>query len=204
MKNRSFKILQIFLLFIAFGINFNSNSVDAYCELKNGTLTIHNEVPGKLLEGYKKSDDYTNIIVKGQMSKADFMDLSLISYQCESINVLDVDASDIPPSLFRRNPKLKSFIFPKKLKTIGAFSFSDCNNLEKAELPNTIEKIEKCAFEYCEKLNLTLPNTVLRGNYAFNGCPHVSFMDVQNDNNSATMSHKNVFLSFVGFVSSFF
>ena len=79
MKNRSFRILQIFLLFTAFGVNFNSNSVDAYCKLKNGTLTIHNEIPGKLLEGYKKSDDYTNVIVEGQMSKADFMKLSLIA-----------------------------------------------------------------------------------------------------------------------------
>ena len=60
MKNKSFKILSISLLFIAFGIILHFNSVDAYCELKNGTLTIHNELSGKLSQEYKKSDDDYN------------------------------------------------------------------------------------------------------------------------------------------------
>lgn len=205
MKNKSFKILSIPLLFIAFGIILNFNSVDAYCELKNDTLTIHNEFSGKLSQEYKKSDDdYKNIVVKGPMSKADFVDLSLISHKCESVNIFDVDATTIPAGLFRGNLKLKSFTFPKKLKSIGAFSFSDCINLENANLPNTIEKIDKCAFEYCEKLNLTLPSTVLCGNYAFNGCPNVSFSNAQNNNHAATIPPKNVFLSFVSYISTLF
>ncbi|MBQ6143648.1 MAG: leucine-rich repeat domain-containing protein [Clostridia bacterium] len=206
MKNKFFKILLPVALFVILGLVFNSNSINALCKIENETLIIHNEIPGKLLEKYKTSyDDYKHIIVKGPMSKDDFMDLSMISYECESVNIFDVDVTDIPPAFFRGNSKLKSFIFPKNLKHIGAFSFSNCYNLEKADLPSTIESIEKCAFEYCRKLNLTLSNNVLLGNYAFNGCHNVHFSETQNNNNATTNTpSKNVFSSVIDFIYSWF
>ena len=129
----------------------------------------------------------------------------LLSCEFESIDLFNVDATDIPPGLFRKHLYLKKFIFPKNLKSIGVFSFSDCLNLETVILPNTLEEIGKCAFEYCEKLNLILPNNVTRGKYTFNGCHNVHFSEIQNNNNATTNTpSKNVFSSVIDFIYSWF
>ncbi|MBQ6143647.1 MAG: leucine-rich repeat domain-containing protein [Clostridia bacterium] len=207
MKNKLFETLLPVALFVILGLVFNSNSVNALCKIENETLTIHNKTPGELLEGYTTPHDkYKNIIVTGALSTLDFMDLSVLSYKCESVNIFNVDVENIPPALFRGNSKLKSFIFPKNLKSIGAFSFSNCLNLETAILPNTLEKVGDCAFEDCIKLNLTLSSNVLLGEDAFNGCNNIHFSETQNNNNNNTTTNtpsKNIFSSIISFVYSF-
>ena len=66
--------------------------------------------------------------------------------------------------------------------SIGAYAFSDCENLESVELPNTVTKISGYAFDNCTGLtSVTIPNSVTSiGNYAFYGCSGFTSVTIPN------------------------
>ena len=66
--------------------------------------------------------------------------------------------------------------------SIGAYAFSDCENLESVELPNTVTKISGYAFYGCSGLtSVTIPNSVTSiGNYAFYGCSGFTSVTIPN------------------------
>ncbi|MBP5455417.1 MAG: leucine-rich repeat domain-containing protein [Paludibacteraceae bacterium] len=50
------------------------------------------------------------------------------------------------------NKKNSSYAIPKTVQTIGAFAFSDCNNLGTIKIPASVNSIEERAFNKCEFL----------------------------------------------------
>ena len=50
------------------------------------------------------------------------------------------------------NKKNSSYAIPKTVQTIGAFAFSDCNNLGIVKIPASVTSIEERAFNKCEHL----------------------------------------------------
>lgn len=173
MKNKFSKKLLILVCLIFFITSLHMNTACGLWEIENDTLIINNEIPGNLLNGRLSDQCYKNIIVKGKMSRKDFLSLLLISFGCKSIDLYDVDAQVIPDGTFRNKPELEKFVLPKNLRTIGAFAFTDCRNLKIDQLPDTIEEICTCAFEYCERLSLVIPDKISCGANAFYGCPNV-------------------------------
>lgn len=50
------------------------------------------------------------------------------------------------------NKKNSSYSIPKTVQTIGAYAFSDCNNLGIVKIPASVNSIEERAFNKCEYL----------------------------------------------------
>ncbi|PKM40035.1 MAG: hypothetical protein CVV04_07125 [Firmicutes bacterium HGW-Firmicutes-9] len=105
----------------------------------------------------------------------------LINNVKHSVVLSEIDVSDVViPSGIReieawafyyRN--IKSVLFPKSLKTIGAAAFSKCNYLTEVYLPNTLTRMDTCAFADCESLkNVTISSGLktIEG-IAFRRCP---------------------------------
>ncbi len=60
---------------------------------------------------------------------------------------------------------------PNTIKIIDKYAFSNCKNLEKCDLPDSVEKINDQAFEYTAITNAIIPNsTTTIGSYAFSYC----------------------------------
>lgn len=79
------------------------------------------------------------------------------------------------------NTGLKSITIPGNIKTIGANSFKQCDDLEELVLEEGIEKIEKGAFSRCYKLkSVTVPKSV-KECYGFenNKCQIIAFKDTK-------------------------
>lgn len=69
---------------------------------------------------------------------------------------------------------------PTGIVTIGSYACSSHENLKKIILPDSLERIEKCAFEDCLKLNdVTIPSgTTYIGNSAFENCSSIQYIDL--------------------------
>lgn len=67
-------------------------------------------------------------------------------------------------------------------KVIAARAFSDCENLSKVILPNSVISIGAGAFEDCENLSsIAIPNSVISiGEFAFWGCTGLSSITIPN------------------------
>ena len=213
MKNKFSKLLATFMLLITIIASVpciaHAESGFELIESSDGnTLVVHNEVPGKLDETLKnryKFGTYEHIKVSGKMDKNDFLALVLVSFNCKSIDLYDVEIDSIPVGSFRQNLKLEKFILPKGIKTIETLAFADCDNLEIEKLPESLEFIGNYAFEYCEKLNITIPNKVKLGEGAFKYCPNVVFSedDKTTDSNNNKPS-KTIFSSIISYIGSWF
>lgn len=54
------------------------------------------------------------------------------------------------------------FEIPESVSVVGAYSFSDCDNLSEIILPSELKSIEDGAFEYCDNLTeIDIPNSVI-------------------------------------------
>ena len=55
---------------------------------------------------------------------------------------------------------LESVVLPADLQVIPASMFESCHNLRTITIPNSVKKIENCAFLNCISLSVKVPNTV--------------------------------------------
>jgi len=69
---------------------------------------------------------------------------------------------------------------PTGIVTIGSYACSSHENLANVILPDTLERIEKSAFEGCLNLDeVTIPSrTTYIGNYAFENCNGIQYIDL--------------------------
>jgi len=105
----------------------------------------------------------------------------LINKVKKSVVLSEIDVKDvvIPNGIreieawafYYRN--LKSIVFPKSLKMIGAAAFANCNNLTEVELPNSLTRMDTCAFMGCYSLNKVAISSGLKSiePLAFRSCP---------------------------------
>lgn len=76
---------------------------------------------------------------------------------------------------------MTEFIIPDHIQTIESGAFSFCSNLERIFIPSSVTKIGPYAFYYCQKLSVTVPDTVQeivtpgKEAYVFYNCKSVYF-----------------------------
>ncbi len=73
-----------------------------------------------------------------------------------------------------------SFTIPEGIRSIGAFAFNRCSNLDRVDIPKTVTAIEPCAFYGCYGLEaLSVPAGVKEiGNGAFADCYFLSGVSI--------------------------
>ena len=204
MKTKFLRILLMFACLVLLVTNLNIDNAFATWKIENDTLTINNEIPGNLLNSRISGQCYKDIVVKGKMNRKDFLSLMLVSFGCKSIDIYDVDTQVIPDGIFRNKPELEYFVLPKNLRTIGAFAFTDCTNLKIDRLPDTLEEIRTCAFEYCSKLNLNIPSKISCGINAFYGCPCVCLSKNEDKQSSTSTRNASMLFSIINSMVSWF
>ena len=70
-------------------------------------------------------------------------------------------SSNSENTIFANQGTIKNVIIPDSVKTIGAYTFYSCRNLETVEIPNSVETIEDFAFQYClGLLYINIPDSV--------------------------------------------
>ncbi len=75
-------------------------------------------------------------------------------------NTKDIN-HQFPDCAFTGNKKLETVIFGSKIKSIGAYAFSDCTNLKEIKFVNSsLEAIDKDAFRNTAITYVAIPNTV--------------------------------------------
>lgn len=212
MKNKLLRTFGLLIIFITFSTGVNCMPAHASWKIvpsdDGNTLTIHNETAGEVLQGYTEElilNNIENVVVIGKMNKSDFMNLRLVTHNCKLIDLYNTEIDNIPAGSFRKNLKLEKFVLPKSLISIEALAFADCDNLEIEKLPESLEYIGDYAFEYCEKLNLTIPQKVRLGKGAFNYCHNVHFLEYDKTiNSNENTTSKTVFSSIVSYIYSWF
>ncbi|MDO4544060.1 MAG: leucine-rich repeat protein [Clostridia bacterium] len=75
---------------------------------------------------------------------------------------------------------IKSYTVPDGTETIGAYAFSDCNNLIEIEMGDSVETISSCAFESCKNLaRITIGNGVTSiGHSTFRDCAALESLEL--------------------------
>ena len=175
MKNKLLRTFGVLIISITFTIGLTCIPVHASWKCENDTLTIHNEIPGKLNNelmnrfGLK----YERIVITGEMNSLDFYDLSTAVFDCKFIDIFGVEADSIGAGAFCCLDKLEEFICPNNLKTIGRGSFWACHNLKRLVLPKSLESINSGSFQFCNELELVVPENIKLGEKVFFGCPKV-------------------------------
>lgn len=91
--------------------------------------------------------------------------------------IIGCPVSSIGEDAFRKNP-IKAVTIPSGVKNIKAGAFAECETLEKAEFPDTLEEIGDTAFYGCENLSsdLTFCETLKTiGDSAFENCWNMTY-----------------------------
>jgi len=126
------------------------------------------------------------------LSALDLSDVKIIAYNGNGGTISTVTsypADEMPTYSFYSNYtgaklSLKSIIFPKKLKSIGSYSFYLCKGLTgNLVLPDSLISIQDYAFYSCTGLSgtLTLPNSVTStGNSTFYYCIGLTGLSLSN------------------------
>ncbi|MBD5425650.1 MAG: leucine-rich repeat protein [Bacteroides sp.] len=93
--------------------------------------------------------------------------------------------SVLPMGTFRNCPKLTSVSLPNSIKTIGGRAF-DYTSLRTITLPDSLTKIEGCAFIWCTSLeSITFPPTLENiEQYAFQHCSNLTSVEFLNNTNA--------------------
>lgn len=74
---------------------------------------------------------------------------------------------------------IKSIVFPKKLKKIGALAFYIGKNIQSITIPESVEYIGEQAFDFCENLvSVTMPKKQIEYGYnSFSNCPKLTLKE---------------------------
>lgn len=88
--------------------------------------------------------------------------------------------SDGQVTVRAENKKIKAANILNGTEVIDTGAFRDCDNLEKAVIPQTVKVIKEGAFENCTKLKkINFPNSLTRiGKYAFSRCTGLGRVDI--------------------------
>ena len=76
-------------------------------------------------------------------------------YAFEESDIVTVKIADSVTSIGTRafaQSKIKELTLPKKLKNIGRYAFTGCNNLKKVVIPDSVTVVGEGAFTWCESL----------------------------------------------------
>ena len=131
-------------------------------------------------------------------SEDHFVDLLGDLPNLEAVNILELEEDDDNMSedgiiydkecktlLFCPRGRQGHFSIPEGVEEIDAFAFWKCRNLTSVTIPNSVKKIDMCAFDGCVSLRLTVPDSVTRiGKDAFEDVPHILYHGpAQSDDN---------------------
>ena len=109
-----------------------------------------------------------NVVISDGITKIG-SDAFLSAY--DNSDIVTVKIADSVTSIGDRafaETKIKEITLPKKLKSIGKFAFSCCNNLKKVVIPDSVTVIGEDAFCWCESLEeLVIGNGVKKLDYVF-------------------------------------
>ena len=78
---------------------------------------------------------------------------------------------------------ISAVTIPDTVKEIGTAAFMNCANIKEVEFGNSVETIEKCAFDNCQSLEtVDLPNSVTTlGVEAFGNCKNLTSINLSNN-----------------------
>ena len=102
---------------------------------------------------------------------------------CNKLNSFDnfpKNLKSIGAFAFSECESFTSFELPESITCIGSFAFNACKELNTINIPDGIEKIEKGAFKKCYRLSpIILPESVkIIGDDAFNNCQSIKTIDL--------------------------
>lgn len=84
--------------------------------------------------------------------------------------------------------KIRKVVIPYGVKKIEQFAFSNCSILTEVEIPDSVEEIENNAFSSSRRVNPEIPESVIKGPYAFTG----SLKEKEIEEDKLIIKHKAV------------
>lgn len=93
----------------------------------------------------------TNIGVSGELDEAAFSDIRDKFKSLETINLSEMENTEIPAKAFVDMDNLKSVVVPENVVSVGSGAFSGCSNLASVTLPGVMS-IGDGAFDGCNNL----------------------------------------------------
>ena len=199
MKTKFLRILLMFACLVLLVANLNIDNAFATWKIEDNELVIQNEQAGNLIDNFSsiQRGKYTSLIITGEIDDYDFMILESMARNCSIIDLSAAQVDMIPDNAFSRNGSIKKFILPESLKIIGKGAFYWCNNLQIDKLPSNLETIMDYAFQYCEKLTISVSSRVAVGEGAFRGCPYVCLTGNTKDTTASTNRPLSLFVSYI-------
>lgn len=106
-------------------------------------------------------------------------DASVNAYFAKTLEEVDCDdATELNSYAFNDNPGIKRVRFAN-VKTVGAYNFQTCVNLESVDLPNAEGEIDSSFCNGCKKLtSVNIPKVTALGNYAFQNANIITRIDL--------------------------
>ena len=90
----------------------------------------------------------------------------------------------IPSGAFSQCSDLREVILPDGFTYIGDSAFYHCGSLQAINLPNSLDTIGARAFEGTSITDISIPRFAEVGEYAFNGCFALDFIELKGDDTS--------------------
>ena len=144
------------------------------------SITIPNSVTSINNYAFSGCNSLTSITIPNSVtsiSGSAFNNCSgLVFITINSNNIISQDSSF--KNIF--GTQVKECILGKDVTSIGAHSFSDCNNLISISIPDGVTSIGSYAFQNCSSLtSIIIPKGITSiGNYAFTGCSNLTSITI--------------------------
>lgn len=123
-----------------------------------------------------KLEDVVNLRVSGPMNDQDWATLKNMSP--ERLDLSNASATAIPQSAFYNKSRLKSFLFPQGVASIGESAFYR-TGLEEVEIPATVQSVSKRCFYECQSLQKVVWNSpALISAYCFYNCNKLTSVEI--------------------------
>ena len=126
-------------------------------------------------------DSRTNtLLITGHYALSD-SDAGWKRYAAEAETLLIAEGiTGLGKQTFSQCGQLRRVSLPDTLTEIGDDTFNECTNLTEIKLPEHLTKIGRCAFNQCAGLTaINLPDTLTEiGDYAFNECTNLTEIDL--------------------------
>lgn len=147
-------------------MKISKNIVKIICSFTLTTALI----PSVGAAAAQDAKDISLVQINLDQSSVSYGSYEYLSYQIYPYGIEITDCSEDAVSV-----QIPSEINGSPVVSIGANSFSELNDLESIEIPDSVTSIGDRAFYNCEKLSgITIPDSVERiGDYAFYGCSYL-------------------------------
>ena len=122
------------------------------------------------------------------IGKDSFRNTGLISVEIEAADVNN--ARSIESGAFASNEGLTAISIPEGFTYIGSNAFLDCESIEEATVPSTVEEMWNSVFEGCSSLETISfeGDTVFKGSSIFNNCSSLKSVDLHEGMSGYTIS----------------